>query len=178
MKIAILALSLAASTASAQTPAPSPTPATLTTLSGHTYKQARVFRVEPDGINYVFAGGMVKIPFTELFAAFLGLRRYLRQRRLEMPKIVTAAWLILGAGLLIAFIVIGAVLPRPLAEFSPLALTRADVKVSTASKYALSEGDQGNPGSWVWIGVEDADALFNQYRITDNDERSARATVD
>jgi catechol 2,3-dioxygenase-like lactoylglutathione lyase family enzyme len=28
----------------------------------------------------------------------------------------------------------------------------------------LSEGDQGNPGSWVWIGVEDADALFNEYR--------------
>ncbi len=29
----------------------------------------------------------------------------------------------------------------------------------------LSEGDQGNPGSWVWIGVEDAEALFNEYRI-------------
>lgn len=28
----------------------------------------------------------------------------------------------------------------------------------------LSEGDQGNPGSWVWIGVQDADALFNEYR--------------
>jgi catechol 2,3-dioxygenase-like lactoylglutathione lyase family enzyme len=27
----------------------------------------------------------------------------------------------------------------------------------------LSEGDQGNPGSWVWIGVEDADALFQEY---------------
>jgi catechol 2,3-dioxygenase-like lactoylglutathione lyase family enzyme len=29
----------------------------------------------------------------------------------------------------------------------------------------LCEGDQGNPGSWVWIGVEDADALFHEYRI-------------
>jgi catechol 2,3-dioxygenase-like lactoylglutathione lyase family enzyme len=28
----------------------------------------------------------------------------------------------------------------------------------------LSEGDQGNPGSWVWIGVEDAEALFDEYR--------------
>ena len=28
----------------------------------------------------------------------------------------------------------------------------------------LSEGDQGHPGSWVWIGVEDAEALFNEYR--------------
>jgi len=30
----------------------------------------------------------------------------------------------------------------------------------------LSEGDQGNPGSWVWIGVEDADVLFNEYRAS------------
>ena len=28
----------------------------------------------------------------------------------------------------------------------------------------LSEGDQGNPGTWVWIGVDDADALCNEYR--------------
>ena len=28
----------------------------------------------------------------------------------------------------------------------------------------LCEGDQGNPGSWVWVGVEDADALFEEYR--------------
>jgi len=27
----------------------------------------------------------------------------------------------------------------------------------------LSEGDQGNPGSWVWIGVTDAAALFEEY---------------
>ncbi len=31
----------------------------------------------------------------------------------------------------------------------------------------LSEGDQGNPGSWVWIGVEDADTLFSEYRTKD-----------
>ena len=28
----------------------------------------------------------------------------------------------------------------------------------------LSEGDQGHRGSWVWIGVEDAEALHNEYR--------------
>ncbi len=28
----------------------------------------------------------------------------------------------------------------------------------------LSQGDQGNPGSWVWIGVEDAEAVFNEYQ--------------
>ncbi len=28
----------------------------------------------------------------------------------------------------------------------------------------LCEGDQGNAGTWVWIGVADAGALFNEYR--------------
>jgi predicted enzyme related to lactoylglutathione lyase len=28
----------------------------------------------------------------------------------------------------------------------------------------LCEGDQGNPGSWVWIGVEDIEPLFAEYR--------------
>jgi predicted enzyme related to lactoylglutathione lyase len=30
----------------------------------------------------------------------------------------------------------------------------------------LSLGDQGHPGGWVWIGVEDADALLEEYRGT------------
>jgi predicted enzyme related to lactoylglutathione lyase len=28
----------------------------------------------------------------------------------------------------------------------------------------LSQGDQGHPGGWVWIGVEDADVLLEEYR--------------
>ena len=27
----------------------------------------------------------------------------------------------------------------------------------------LSEGDQGNAGTWVWIGVEDIEPLFNDF---------------
>jgi catechol 2,3-dioxygenase-like lactoylglutathione lyase family enzyme len=30
----------------------------------------------------------------------------------------------------------------------------------------LCEGDQGNPGSWVWAGVSDAGALFEEYRAS------------
>jgi catechol 2,3-dioxygenase-like lactoylglutathione lyase family enzyme len=30
----------------------------------------------------------------------------------------------------------------------------------------LSEGDQGNPGAWAWVGVGDAGALFEEYRTT------------
>lgn len=28
----------------------------------------------------------------------------------------------------------------------------------------LSEGDQGHPGTWVWIGVQDAEALASEYK--------------
>ncbi len=28
----------------------------------------------------------------------------------------------------------------------------------------LCEGAQGSPGTWVWIGVEDAAAIFEEYR--------------
>jgi len=27
----------------------------------------------------------------------------------------------------------------------------------------LSEGDQGQPGTWVWLGVEDVEMLFEEY---------------
>ncbi len=27
----------------------------------------------------------------------------------------------------------------------------------------LCEGEQGHPGTWVWIGVEDAGQLFEEY---------------
>jgi catechol 2,3-dioxygenase-like lactoylglutathione lyase family enzyme len=28
----------------------------------------------------------------------------------------------------------------------------------------LSEGDQGQPGTWVWLGVDDVGALHDEYR--------------
>ena len=30
----------------------------------------------------------------------------------------------------------------------------------------LSQGDQGNPGTWAWIGVSDTDALLKEFRRT------------
>jgi predicted enzyme related to lactoylglutathione lyase len=30
----------------------------------------------------------------------------------------------------------------------------------------LVRGDQGHPGSWVWIGVHDVDALHDEYRTS------------
>ncbi len=83
--------------------------------------------------------------------SFLGLRRYLRQRKLQMPKAITGAWLAVGGGLLMAFVVIGALLPRPAAEFSILNLTPAGSKPRDASNLAMTQGDpgkgEGRPGA-------------------------------
>jgi hypothetical protein len=82
--------------------------------------------------------------------AFLGLRRYLRQRNLEMPKKMTAAWLTAGGVLTLVLLVVGALLPRPEAEYSLLDLARAGSKQREASDYAMKDGDpgkgEGRPG--------------------------------
>ncbi len=67
MKFFLFAFVLLPLSAFAQAPRPTATPfPDLVTLSGKAYRQARVFRVEPDGITYMFAGGMVKIGFADL----------------------------------------------------------------------------------------------------------------
>lgn len=56
-----------------------------------------------------------------LTTCFLGLRRYLRQKRLQMPAAMTATWLAMGATLLVGLLAVGAILPRPYAESTTLA---------------------------------------------------------
>lgn len=41
----------------------------------------------------------------------------------------------------------------------------ADVARGRTSIF-LSVGDQGHPGAWVWIGVDDAEALHEEYRAS------------
>jgi hypothetical protein len=82
--------------------------------------------------------------------AFLGLRRYLRQRGLQMPKRMTAAWLTAGGVLTVALVVVGALLPRPSAEYSLLDLTPLGSKSRDASDFAMKDGEagkgEGRPG--------------------------------
>jgi hypothetical protein len=96
------------------------------------------------GIYVVSALGLL------LTTAFLALRRYLRQRRLEMPIGMTTAWLTCGGVLIVVLVVLGALLPRPEAEYSLLDLTPLGSKKRDASQYAMKGGDagkgQGRPG--------------------------------
>lgn len=79
-----------------------------------------------------------------LTTCFLGLRRYLRQRKLEMPATVTGLWLAMGGGMVLALLVLGAFLPRPNAEYPLVSVKNVlGSKERDASKYAAKGGDKG-----------------------------------
>jgi hypothetical protein len=52
-----------------------------------------------------------------LTTSFLGLRRYLRQRKLKMPLTMTGMWMTAGGILIAVLLFLGAFLPRPIPEY-------------------------------------------------------------
>jgi len=81
-----------------------------------------------------------------LTTSFLGLRRYLRQRKVPMPKAITGAWLATGGVLIAALLVGGAFLPRPNAEYPLIDVGNlVGSKERQASRYA-SKGDSPGKG--------------------------------
>jgi uncharacterized protein DUF4129 len=79
-----------------------------------------------------------------LTTSFLGLRRYLRQRKLPMPTSIAGAWLTTGGVLIALLLVVGALLPRPNAEYPFIDVASlAGSKERKASKFA-QKGD--SPG--------------------------------
>lgn len=52
-----------------------------------------------------------------LTTSFLGLRRYLRQRRLQMPVSMAKVWVGFGCAMIVALLVFAALLPRPGSEY-------------------------------------------------------------
>lgn len=53
-----------------------------------------------------------------LTTSFLALRRYLRQRRIEMPTSMANLWIGIGAVTIVALLMFSAMLPRPSAEYA------------------------------------------------------------
>ena len=53
-----------------------------------------------------------------LTTSFLGLRRYLRQRRQEMPMTMVNLWLVIGGVLIVGVMLAALLLPRPNAEYA------------------------------------------------------------
>jgi Domain of unknown function (DUF4129) len=97
-----------------------------------------------------------------LTTSFLGLRRYLRQRKLQMPLAMTSVWLGMGALLVGAFVLVGAILPRPYSETPILGMDRLVSSDRKASKNAVMRDGagkgEGRPGEQTTKGDGQATA--------------------
>ncbi len=78
-----------------------------------------------------------------LTTCFLSLRRYLRQRRLQMPATMTGVWLTSGSLSIAALLLIAALMPRPQAEYSLFSFAAAKASQRNASQYAMKGGQPG-----------------------------------
>jgi Domain of unknown function (DUF4129) len=76
--------------------------------------------------------------------SFLGLRRYLRQRRVEMPAPMAATWVSLGVVLILLVMFVAALLPRPNAEY---AISQAPWQASAPEDLESSRYNIGNEGT-------------------------------
>ena len=74
-----------------------------------------------------------------LTTSFLGLRRYLRQRRLEMPLPMAGTWLVTGAALIAGVLLLTALLPRPNAEYEISQLPFAGSEDHDSSRAAIGK---------------------------------------
>ena len=88
-----------------------------------------------------------------LTTSFLGLRRYLRQRRIEMPTLMANLWLGTGGVLIGLLLVASALVPRPSTEYS---VSQLPFSVGSPNQRALrlaptnpegTEGDEPGKGT-------------------------------
>ena len=94
-----------------------------------------------------------------LTTSFLGLRRYLRQRKLQMPMAMTGTWIGMGTGLAAALLLLALLIPRPQGgEYTLTALVdKIDAKAREASRLAVIKGDRAQ-GEGRRIGEQDQKA--------------------
>jgi hypothetical protein len=87
-----------------------------------------------------------------LTTCFLGLRRYLRQRRLQMPAAMTGVWLTAGGTLIVLLVAAGALLPRPSPEYLWLGVIDTPGSAKRQANRMALKGDspgegEGQPGA-------------------------------
>ena len=88
-----------------------------------------------------------------LSTSFLGLRRYLRQRRQEMPLVMVNLWLTIGAVLIIGVMLAAMLLPRPNAEYAVSELPfRVGAPDQESSRYG--KGSDGVEEEQLWASKQ------------------------
>jgi hypothetical protein len=98
-----------------------------------------------------------------LTTSFLGLRRYLRQRRLEMPLPMAGTWLVTGAVLIVGVLLVTALLPRPNAEYEISQLPFAGSEDHDSSRFAVGKE-----------GVRDEKAESGSGKSDNPDDKNAK----
>lgn len=92
-----------------------------------------------------------------LTTSFLSLRRYLRQRYLEMPPLMAGNWLTTGAMLIVILLVVVAVLPRPNPEYDISALpSRLREYDQPSSRFAVGREGTIDKAARQGAGVDHA----------------------
>ncbi len=85
--------------------------------------------------------------------SFVGLRRYLRQRGVQMPVKMAGVWIALGGVIIVALLAVCAILPRPAAEYEIARMPDFPLKFTTpereSNRHAMGEegADTNNPDS-------------------------------
>lgn len=74
-----------------------------------------------------------------LTTSFLGLRRYLRQRKLQMPATMAVTWIGMGTGLALVLLLLALLIPRPQGgEYTLTAMVdKIDARAREASRQAV-----------------------------------------
>ena len=98
--------------------------------------------------------------------SFLGLRRYLRQRFLQMPPSIARGWIGIGAILIVGVLGFGLLLPRPNAEYSLTALVgkigSSDMETSQSSWFEDDPGEGGEDIDGGGLRDEDSEKMGDQ----------------
>lgn len=106
--------------------------------------------------------------------SFLGLRRYLRQRNVEMPAPMAATWVSLGGALILLVMFVAALLPRPAAEY---AAAQPPWRVRSPGDNSSNRVNVGNEGT-VDPEARERVTSDNQAEAPPTGESSVEASSD
>ena len=99
-----------------------------------------------------------------LTTSFLGLRRYLRQRRVEMPNSMAAVWLAIGCTLIVAVLIFAALLPRP------------DAKHAVSRLLPVARSEDQKPSRYA-VGRDGVEADQGQLQSNEDDREGTSASA-
>ncbi len=85
---------------------------------------------------FVFVGCALGLLLT---TSFLGLRRYLRQRRLQMPAAMAGLWIFIGCSLIVGVLGFAVLLPRPNPEYAISQVPWMTSPERGSSRYAVGK---------------------------------------